>query len=301
MCAVADARRLAFHCLELPVERRALVLGVLQQLGVPAYHVTDQYPRLQVAPRDGYFEAKSRDGVVTLRQSWQGVVELAREEHAAIAWPFSGTNGTAPLHFEHLIGLPLPPLVWLGAPLRLDLVETRPNCCLLRLHAGDQRALLPDVLRYLLGSSFASGVLSRTPTGDLVATRRAPHGASRAVFEFETVVAALRDFRLISGVNARRILADFPWTTPAPLPPTDDLTFAIDTLGAHAGSPTSAASPHETLARLAPALLAIGMTRRSNGVVFEDALERITVHPWAPEYRDRTLREVVELANARIR
>lgn len=297
LLAAPKARALALHCLTLPPEQRAPVLAVLHQLGVQPYHVTIDYPQLVVTPRAWAITCTTRKRHEHNVSTWREALDYATRQRAAIRWPLADVSGDAPTHFEHLIGLPQPPLVWQGAPLQLDVIETRPNVAVLCLHAGDKRPLVPDTLRYLLRTSEHMGVLCAAPNGYLIATRRMRAGAD-TMREFEWALGSLVDFRLLAEVSMTRLRALYPWDHFAPSKAPDDLTFALDVLGPHGACTVDAASPYETMRRLAPALLALGLTRRAgNGMTFEDARGMHTVHPWASRFRHKTLHSIVKLAH----
>lgn len=297
-----DARELALHCLRLPPRERAPVLAVLQVLGVPPYHITVAYPRLEVSPTAHGIAARPMQVEDLAYQStrvfekWHEVLEFARKLKAAIQWPLAECNGVTPYHLEHLVGAPQPSLVWTGTPFELAIVEVRPNCVVMKLRtdAGDATAYAPDVLRYLLNTSRHFGVMVLASGGRLMATRRGVNdpysGDTRAAFE--ATVKALADYRLITPMNERRIRAEYPWHFRTEV--ADDLGFALETLSPHESCTVETDTPYATMRRLAPALIAVGLVRRLNSGMSFALRDQGVVHPWVAALRAKTLRAVVE-------
>lgn len=295
-------RALALRCLDLPAAKRGPILAVLHQLGLDPWNISTDYPKVRIEPRGELLSVTSTNACgqtrdIRLVETWADVLAIATERLSAVLWPHNDVTGHTYLHFEHLIGLPQPSLVWESSPLHLDLVEVRPQVAVACLHAGDGVPVAPDLLRYLLFVARHFGVAALRPDNLLVMTRQRPDERGAELSDF---ITALSHFRLIAPVTGQRFLATFPWWWARERG--SDLDFALQCLGPHGDYTPQYDAAYATMRSLAPALLALGYARTpGNGMTFEHRWSDSRVHPWALTVRGRTLRDVVSSADKLIR
>ena len=299
------ALKLALRSLALPREERSPLLGVLKQLGVSPYAVAGfKYRKFAVWPREdhialaevSHFSQVTTNSAACLRfKSWVSLVEHATRHKAALrSW---GVNlaGDYDTRFEHLVGLPLSPMVWCGGPLRLDITDVRANVVVCALHCGDFKPVVPDVLRAVLFAQHSFGVLTVAASGHLIATRRTNAWNTTHTRALRDCLERLVGHRLITRATSERFMGAMPWGQTREQKPEDDLHFALECLGTHAGSPFPHAESCQTMSRLAPALLAVGGYFDSGAAVADFARDWKwqRLHPWSVLLADTPLHEIV--------
>lgn len=295
------ARDLALHVLTLPREERAPALAVLCQLGLEPWYVTADYPILEVTPGLAWLalreiQPSGRSSDCATVASWNDVLRLARQRRAALRWPASTAGGHKPLHLEHLLGLTPPPLVWESTPLELRHVETRPNVLVFSLHDGTRGQVAPDQLRYVLSQHAHLGVFALTHDGFLLLSRYIAQAAA------SDTLSSLLDYRLIKSDSRAAALSTLACSARKHAPPVPaDIDYAIACLGTHGSYTLTVDNAYETMLRLAPALLALGLLRRKlSGMAYDAPWEALSVEPWDAEHRGKTLRAIVETAHAKL-
>lgn len=275
------ALALALRCLALPIEERAPILAVLKQMGVrPEDIAGSKYRRFEVRPRGSHIDvvdlgapaAKFQDAQAgrfskpPTVPTWRDVVVHAREHKAALRSEVPDLAGRYDTRFEHLLGLPQAPMVWSGAPLQLDITEVRANVVVCALHCGDLKPLAPEVMRAVLYSRDTFGTMAMAADGHLVISRRVPCWASSHTQNLRAALGRLAGHGLITHATGDAFAAAMPWGAARDQRPANDLAFALETLGTHAGSSFLPSDSYQTMWRLAPALLAVGGYFEGNGI-----------------------------------
>ncbi len=293
------ALALALRCLALPFEERSPILAVLKQMGVrPEDIAGSKYRRFEVRPRGSRIEVVDlgslRDTLPTFA-TWRDVVAHARAHKAALRSEAPDLAGRYDTRFEHLLGLPPAPMVWSGAPLQLAITEVRANVVVCALHCGDLKPLAPEVLRSVLYSRDTFGTMAMAADGHLVISRRVPNWASSHTQNLRAALGRLAGHGLITHATGDAFAAAMPWGAARDQRPANDLAFALETLGTHAGSSFLPSDSYQTMWRLAPALLAVGGYFEGNGIacsMFSPwKWERLP--PWSDLLANTPLHEIV--------
>ena len=300
------ALALALRCLALPIEERAPILAVLKQMGVrPEDIAGSKYRRFEVRPRGSHIEIGDlgESGYTAAGQprpqptvpTWREVVAHAVAHKAALRSEQPDLTGRYDTRFEHLLGLPQAPMVWSGAPLQLDITEVRPNVVVCALHCGDFKPLAPEVMLSVLYARDTFGTLTVAASGHLVVSRRVRGWDSSHVCNLRAVLGRLAAHGLITHATGDAFAAAVPWGDTRDQKPPDDLAFALETLGTHAGSSFPRDDTYRTMWRLAPALLAVGGNFEGNGIACSMFApwkwQRLS--PWSDVLANTPLHEIV--------
>ena len=298
------------RCLALPITERAPLLAVLKQLGVRPHDIAGtKYRRFDVRPRGSHIEVhdlgapglsfKSVQAGHCSRtptfETWRAVVAYAVKHKATLRSEAPDLAGNFDTRFEHLVGLPQNPMTWEGVPLQLDITEVRANVVVCALHCGNFKPLVPNVLRSLLFSQDTFGTLTVAASGHLVASRRYLGWSTQHTMTLRAVLGRLVAHRLITHATGDAFAAAFPWGPLRDQRPADDLAFALDCLGTHAGLSFPQDEGYQTMWRLAPALLAVGGYFEGNGIACSLFApwkwERL--QPWGDRLVSTPLHEIV--------
>ena len=299
------ALALALRCLALPVEERSPVLAVLKQMGVrPEDIAGSKHRRFEVRPRGSHIECGDL-GLVSIEASlgskqptfatWREVVAHAVKHKAALRSEQPDLAGRHDTRFEHLLGLPQAPMVWSGTPLQLDITEVRPNVVVCALHCGDLKPLAPEVMRSVLYSRDTFGSITMAASGRLVISRRVTCWGSHHLYALRAALGRLAAHGLITHATGDAFAAAMPWGDTRDQKPPDDLAFALETLGTHAGSSFPRDDSYQTMWRLAPALLAAGGHFEHNGIADSpfSPWKWQRLPPWSDLLANTPLHEIV--------
>lgn len=290
---------LVLRCVSLPPEDRAPLLAVLKQMGVqPRDVVGTKYRRLEVRPRCSGGLCVEVGEVATQVcpileprrfARWSEVVAYARLHKAALRAEAPDLAGNYTTYFEHLVGLPQAPMFWEGAPLQLSVTDVRGNVVVCVLHTGDLKPLVPEVLRSVLSSRDCFGELTVAASGYLVATRRFRSWSDRHKHHLRVLLGRLAAHGLISHATGDAFAGAFPWGDTEEQAPAEDLQFALECLGTHAGLSYRQEDGYHTMKLLAPALLAVGCRFDGRTAVGN----KQSLSPWSSRIAHIPLHELV--------